>query len=87
MAKVHIPAAMRALTGGAAEVEVAGQTLGEAIANLEAAYPGLQSRLIEGDRLRPGLAAFVNGIQIPRRLHTRIAADAEIYFAPALSGG
>lgn len=87
MAVVHIPAAMRSLTGGVAQATAPGATLGEVIARLEADYPGLQSRLTEGERLRPGLAAFVDGVQVSPLLSTRVGENAEIYFAPAIAGG
>lgn len=87
MAVVHIPAAMRSLTGGVAQATVSGATLGEVIDRLEADYPGLKSRLADGERLRSGLAAFVDGVQVSPLLSTRIGQDAEIYFAPAIAGG
>lgn len=87
MATVHIPAPIRPLAGGATEAVAPGATLGEVIENLEAAYPGVKSRMVAGDRLRPGLAAFVDGIQVSPRLTTKISENADIYFAPAISGG
>jgi len=87
MATVYIPAAMRTLTNGETKVVVPGTTLGEIIERLEAAYPGLQRRLAEGDRIRPGLAAFVDGVNAPSSLRTRVSENAEIYFVPAVAGG
>ena len=87
MATVHIPAPMRGLTGGKTEVRVSGATLGEVVEALETDYPGLKSRLVEGDRIRPGLAVFVAGVQASFRLSLRLSENAEIYFAPAISGG
>jgi molybdopterin synthase sulfur carrier subunit len=87
MPVVHIPAPLRHLTGGEGVVEAAGATLGDVIDSLEARYPGLRNRLAEGERIRPGMAVFVDGVQVPVRLSTRIADSSEIYFTPALSGG
>ena len=87
MPTVHIPAAMRSLTGGEAQVVAPGATLGELIDHLDAAHPGLKSRLIEGERIRPGLAVFADGVNVPSRLGTKIAESAEIYFVPAVAGG
>jgi molybdopterin converting factor small subunit len=87
MATVHIPAAMRKLTGGETKVVVPGDTLEAVIANLETTYPGLKSRLVEGERIRPGLATFVDGVNASSALSTRLGANAEIYFAPAMAGG
>jgi molybdopterin synthase sulfur carrier subunit len=87
MATVNIPAAMRSLTGGESEVVIPGKTLGEVIESLEAAYPGLKSRLVEGERIRPGLATFVDGVNVSYHLTTHVPDNAEIYFAPAIAGG
>jgi molybdopterin synthase sulfur carrier subunit len=87
MATVHIPAPLRSLTGGKTEAQVPGSTLGEVVEALEATYPGLKNRLVEGDRLRPGLAVFIEGVQTPSHLSLRLSKDAEIYFAPAIAGG
>lgn len=87
MATVHIPAVLRALTSGASEVAASGTSLGAVIEDLDALYPGLKSRLVEGDRLRSGMAVFVDGAMTPPRLSLPVSEGAEIYFAPAISGG
>lgn len=87
MATVHIPATMRPLTGGRATVTVPGETVREIIEGLEAAYPGTRARLMEGDRLRAGLAVFVDGEVPAAGLRARVRPDSEIHFAPAIAGG
>jgi molybdopterin converting factor small subunit len=87
MATVHIPAALRGLTGGETRVSVPGETLREILDRLDEAHPGLKARLAEGDRVASGLAAFVNGTLVTEGLRARVAPDAEIYFAPAIAGG
>jgi sulfur-carrier protein len=87
MATVHIPAPLRNLTGGETEVTVPGATLREIVEALEARYPGMHSRLVEGERIRPGMAVFVNGVQSSFLLSTRLSENAEIHFAPAIAGG
>jgi len=87
MPTVHIPAAMRSLTGGQAQVVVGGNTLAEVIDQLEEQYPGLKSRMSEGGKLRRGLAAFVNDQSPNAGLQTTVGPDDEIYFAPAIAGG
>ena len=72
---------------GAVTVRVPGATLGEVVEALETRYPGLQTRLVEGERIRPGLAVFVEGVQASFLLSTRLSENAEIYFAPAVAGG
>jgi len=87
MPTLHIPAPLRALTAGESSVTVAGETLAALADNLEARFPGIKVRLVEGQRLRPGLAVFVNSVQVSPNLTTKVAEDADIYFAPAISGG
>ena len=38
---VRVPTTLRTLTGGQSEVAVDGSTVGEVLANLEAAHPGI----------------------------------------------
>jgi sulfur-carrier protein len=87
MIQINIPAALRPLASGATRAEVEGSTLREVIQNLDALYPGLQARLLEGERVRPGMAVFINGTQAAPQLSTRVPPNAEIYFAPAIAGG
>jgi molybdopterin synthase sulfur carrier subunit len=84
---VMIPALLRDLTGGVSSVQVAGGTVREVIANLDALYPGVQTRLVEDGRLRPALAVIVDGEIRPQRLRQRLEEHSEVHFLPALSGG
>jgi molybdopterin synthase sulfur carrier subunit len=52
-----VPTQLRRLTAGASEVDVEGTTVGEAIDALEAAHPGFQAQLLDGEG---GLKRFVN---------------------------
>jgi sulfur-carrier protein len=87
MPTVHIPAALRKLTGGEAKVLVPGGTLAEVIDGLEASHPGLKERLVQGGRLRGGFAAFLNDQSPNAGLATKVGPDDEVYFAPAIAGG
>jgi len=87
MAVVHIPAPLRQLTGGESQVTVEGATLRQVVDALEAAHPGIRARLVEGDRLRPGLAVFVDNVQADAGLRTPVKHDSQIYLAPAIAGG
>lgn len=87
MATVHIPAPLRALTGGEKEVSVSSESLRELLDRLDERYPGLKERLVQGDRMAPGMAVFVDGALPAAGLRTRLSPDAEIYFAPAIAGG
>jgi len=87
MAIVHIPAALRVLTGGQVKVTVPGETLREVLDRLDEAHPGIKARLVAGDRMAPGMAVFVDGAIPPAGLRARLSPDAEIHFAPAIAGG
>ena len=60
--KVQIPAPLRTLTAGAAEVEVDASNVQGVIDALEGRYKGVKSRLCDEDgRLRSYVRVFVNG--------------------------
>jgi sulfur-carrier protein len=60
--KVQIPAPLRSLTAGAAEVEVDAANVQGVIDALEGKYKGIKSRLCDEDgRLRSYVRVFVNG--------------------------
>jgi MoaD family protein len=60
--KVQIPAPLRTLTAGAAEVEVEASSVQGVIDALEGKYKGVKSRLCDEDgRLRSYVRVFVNG--------------------------
>ncbi len=87
MAVVHIPTPLRRLTGGESKVTVAGVTVREIVVGLDARFPGIGARLVEDDRLRPGLAVFVDGADNRRRLRTKVGEQSEVFFVDALGGG
>jgi molybdopterin synthase sulfur carrier subunit len=87
MASVWIPALMRDLTGGAAQVTVPGGTVRQLIANLEQAYPGIEARLCEEGRLRPNISVVVDGRVSSQRLRQRLDESSEVHFLPAIGGG
>lgn len=87
MAIVWIPALLRNLTGGEAQVTAPGETVRQVIANLEQAYPGIEDRLCEEGRLRPHIAVVIDGQMSQQRLRHRLTDTSEVHFLPALSGG
>ncbi len=84
---VAIPALMRNLTDGEERVTITGATLREVIDNLERRYPGTKAKLCDGDRIRPGIGVYINGVITRIGMHERVDADAELHFLPAISGG
>jgi sulfur-carrier protein len=87
MASVHLPTPLRSLTEGQSPVEAAGLTVAEVIDDLERQFPGLRERLVEGAKLRRGLAVFVNDQAPLGGLAAKVPEGASVYFAPAIAGG
>jgi molybdopterin converting factor small subunit len=84
--KVLIPAPLRSYTRER-EVEAAGATLADLLAELDRRYPGLRFRMIdEQDRMRPHMRFFVNGEAVFDIAHRLRPAD-ELRIVQALSGG
>lgn len=85
--KVVVPSQLRGYTGGAKEVEAAGATLAEALADLDRQFPGFRFRVIdEQDRVRQHILIFVGGERC-EDVRREIPEGAEVFIAGALSGG
>lgn len=78
---------MRDLTERKSLIRVPGKTVGEALSNLDAIYPGVWDRLCQGGDLSPSIAVLVDGEEGGLRLHQPLNEDSEVNFLPALSGG
>lgn len=87
MATVWIPSLMRGLTGGLTEVQASGQTVRELIDDLEGRYPGIRTRLVSEDRLKPNIALVVDGMSSKQGLRHPVTEASEVHFVPAMSGG
>ncbi len=87
MPTVVIPPLMRKFTGGEENITLPGATVREVIDNLESRHPGIKERLCEEDRLKPGIAIYINGLLTRGSLLEHVDADAEIHFLPAIGGG
>jgi len=84
--KAGLPSPLRSYTD-AGEVEAAGATLAEVLADLERRYPGLRFRVIdEQERMRPHIRFFVNGEQVFDLARSLRPADS-VQVVQALSGG
>lgn len=85
--QVWVPAVHRDLTGGLEVVEAAGDDVRSVLAAVDARYPGLWDRLVEGERLRPGVVVAVNGDVSPLGLRRRLDEPSEIHLVRAAAGG
>lgn len=82
---VRLPPQIASAAGGERSIQVTGDTVLEVIAALEARHPGLGARLLDGERLRPGLAVAVDNVFVTPR--APVGEASEVQFIPALQGG
>ncbi len=90
MATVRVPTQLRTLSGGDAEVTVAGGTVGEVLTALETAHPGFQARLFdEGGQLRRFVNVFVadEDVRFLQGLDTAVSDNQTVSIIPAVAGG
>ena len=90
MPKVRIPTQLRTLSGGAAEVDVEGSTVGEVLKALDAAHPGLRERLFDdGGELRRFVNVFVGDedVRFLQGLETPVEPGQTVSIVPAVAGG
>jgi molybdopterin converting factor small subunit len=85
---VHVPGALRELSGERATIEVDGTTLRQVFRALGDECPRLAARIIEDGRLRTDIAVAIDGsILEGGGLTQPVRADAEIYLVPPIGGG
>ena len=87
MPTVFIPPPLRSLTGDVQQLALEAGTVREVVRQLEARFPGVQSRLQQGDELRPGLNVSVDGRVSSLGLYQKVQSGSEIHFIPAIGGG
>jgi sulfur-carrier protein len=85
-----LPAPLRHYADEQAEVEITGGTLGAALDDLAGRLPQLERRLRdERGELRPHVLMFVDGVSVRGAggMETPMRDGAEVFVAPAVSGG
>lgn len=89
MAVLHVPASLRALTGGRVSFEVPGATtLRQVVEAVGRECPDLAARIAMDGELRPEMAIAIDGSIIEDGgLLTPVEPDAEIYLVPPIGGG
>lgn len=85
---VRIPGLLRSYTAGADAVEIADcATVADALAALDARFPGLRFRIVdEQGAIRPHIKLFVDG-GLARHLAAPAGGGRELMIVGALSGG
>ena len=86
---VKIPTQLRAATGGEAELDVTGSTVGEVLDAVFAAYGDLRERITQDGDLRRFVNVYVSGedIRFQQGLETAINPGDEVTILPAVAGG
>ena len=87
---IRIPTTLRTLTGGSAQVEVEGSTVGEVLSALEAAHPGFKERLFDDDgSLRRFVNVFVadDDVRYLDGVGTPVPDGETVSIIPAVAGG
>ncbi|HET7623661.1 MAG TPA: MoaD/ThiS family protein [Verrucomicrobiae bacterium] len=88
--KVRIPTPLRKLTNNEELVEINSNTIGEAIAELQNRFPGIQERLVdEKGEVRRFVNVYVNeeDIRFLKNRETPLKDGDEVSIIPAIAGG
>lgn len=86
---VKIPAQLRATTGGQADLNAEGATVGDVLDAVFAEHEDLKGRITEDGELRRFVNVYVGGedIRFGDGLGTAVADGAEVTILPAVAGG
>ncbi|MEM1203399.1 MAG: ubiquitin-like small modifier protein 1 [Acidobacteriota bacterium] len=87
---VRIPTPLRGLTGGQAEVEVDGATVGDVLKTLGARYEGFGERVLDaGGGVRPFVNVYLGDQNIRQLegLDTPVQDGQALHIVPAVAGG
>jgi cysteine synthase B len=89
MAMVRIPPTLRAEVGGVRELEAAGSTVADVIADLVARFPSLEAQLLRDGELAEFVNVYVAGEDVRTRegLDTPVGAGDQLILLPAMAGG
>jgi molybdopterin synthase sulfur carrier subunit len=88
--RVRIPTPLRAMTKGAADVQVTADTVGDLIEDLERQFPGMRERLVEeSGEIRRFINIYVNqeDIRFLQGAKTALKQGDEVSIVPAIAGG
>lgn len=87
MVTILIPTQMRRLTGGEAQVSARGKNLRQVFRDVGTRYPDLRDRVVEDDRIAPGVSLAIDGNVVSTGLLESVPDEAEITIVPQISGG
>jgi len=87
---IRLPEALRELTGGRSEIEVAAATVGEALERLAEMHPAIGSQIFDERRVPRGYVnTFLNDTEtrMLEGVRTRVGSGDIITIVPSIAGG
>ena len=90
MPTIKIPPVLRAQTGGEAEVEAPGATVGDVLRSLADAHPGTRSQLFsDGGELNRYVNVYLNDedVRVLDGVDTTVSDSDTVVILPAMAGG
>ncbi|HAQ25973.1 MAG TPA: molybdopterin synthase sulfur carrier subunit [Pseudomonas sp.] len=86
---VIVPTLLRPLTNGEKKVFTEGNSVAEAIENLERQFPGMKARLVSAEQVHRFVNIYVNegDIRFAEGLNTPLKAGDSLTVLPAVAGG
>jgi molybdopterin synthase sulfur carrier subunit len=90
MPTVKIPPVLRAQTGGDAELETPGSTVGDVLRSLAEEHPGTRSQLFsDGGELNRYVNVYLNDedVRVLDGLETTVSDTDTVVILPAMAGG
>jgi len=86
---IQVPSALRPQCDGQAEVEVEGETVGDALTALTSAFPKLGERMYQGGQLNRSINIYINDedMRFMDDLATKVNESDEICIVLAIAGG
>ena len=90
MAKVRIPAPLRRLTGGKADVDGSGTTVRALLADIESRHAGIRDKIVDDSgEIRRFINVFINGedVRFLKGVETEVKPADEVSIVPAIAGG
>ncbi|RKN07842.1 MoaD family protein [Streptomyces radicis] len=87
--EVRIPTILRSYTGGEKAVQGGGETIAELFGDLDARYPGIKDRLVDGEELRRFVNVYLNDedVRFLEGIATKLADGDSVTILPAVAGG
>jgi molybdopterin converting factor small subunit len=86
LATVHIPALLRPLIGGVSEMDAAGSTLRELVAEIVRQQPALSDRIADAAGILPEIMVAIGDTEA-KDLDAPVPEGAEVWILPSIAGG